>query len=76
MLEKIGENHSLQVKPEEQIVPDSESNHTSENQIAFRDVNHQGLWEEIRELKQERSSFEMKEAPVTKVGSSLVGTSK
>ena len=76
MLETIDENHSLQVKPKEQIVLDSESNHTSEDQIAFRDVNHQELWNEIRDMKQERSSFEMKEAPFTEIGSSLIGTSE
>ena len=54
MLETIDENHSLQVKPEGQIVQDSESNHTSEDQIAFRDVDHQELWDEIRDFKQER----------------------
>ena len=51
MLETIDENHSLQVKPEEQVVPDSESDQTSEDQIAFKDVNHQELWEEIRDMK-------------------------
>ena len=51
MLETSDENHSFQVKPEEQIVPDSESNHTNEDQIAFRDVNHQELWDEIRDMK-------------------------
>ena len=76
MLETIDENHSLQVKPQEQVVPDSEPDETSEDQIAFRDVNHQELWEEIRDMKQERSSFEMKEAPMTKVGSSIAETSE
>ena len=76
MLETIDENHSLQVKPKEQIVPDSESDQTSEDQIAFRDVNHQELWDEFRDLKQERSSFEMKEAPMTEVGVSIVETSE
>ena len=74
MLETIDENQSLQVKPKEQIVPNSESNQTSEDQIAFRDVNHQELWEEIRDMKQESSSFEIKEAPMTEVGSSIAET--
>ena len=43
MLETIDENHSLQVRQEEQRVPDSEFDQTSEDQIAFRDVNHQEL---------------------------------
>ena len=51
MLETIDENHSLHVKPEDQIVLDSESNHTNETQVAFRDVNHQELWDEIIEMK-------------------------
>ena len=72
MLETIEENQSLQMKQNEQIVPNSETDETSEEQIAFRDVNHQELWEEIREMKQERSSFERKEAPMTEVGSSIV----
>ena len=52
-------------------MPNSEIDETSEDQIAFRDVNHQELWEEIRDMKQERSSFEMKEAPMIEVGSSI-----
>ena len=51
MLESIDENQSLQVKHDEQVVPDSEFDQTSEDQIAFRDVNHQELWEEIRDMK-------------------------
>ena len=57
MLETIDENQSLQVKHGEKIVPNSESDETSEDQIAFRDVNHQEIWEEIRDMKQERSIF-------------------
>ena len=53
---------------------DSESNHTSESQIAFRDVNNQELWDEIRDMKQEHTSFEKKEAPMTEVGSSIAET--
>ena len=45
MLETMDENQSLQVKQNEQIVPNSETNETSEEQIAFRDVDHQELWE-------------------------------
>ena len=51
MLETIDENNSLHVKPEDQIVLDNESNHTSEIHLAFRDVNHQELWDEIRDMK-------------------------
>ena len=51
MLETIDENQSLQVKQNEQIVQNSETDETSEEQIAFRDVNHQELWEEIRDMK-------------------------
>ena len=51
MLETIDENQSLQVKQNEQIVPNSETDETSEEQIAFRDVDHQELWEEIRDMK-------------------------
>ena len=72
MLETIDENRSLQVKQNEQIVPNSETEETSEEQIAFRDVDHQELWEEIRDMKQEWSSSEKKEAPMTEVGSSIV----
>ena len=51
MLETIDENQSLlQVKQNEQM-QNSETDETSEEQIAFRDVNHQDLWEEIREMK-------------------------
>ena len=39
-------------------------------------MNHQELWEQIRDMKQERASFEEKEAPLTKIGSSLMGTSE
>ena len=74
MLETIEENRSLQTKQNEQIVPNSEIDETSEEQIAFRDVNHQELWEEIRDMKQEWSSFEKKEAPMIEVGSSIVET--
>ena len=51
MLETIEENQSLQMKQDEQIVPNSETEETSEEQIDFRDVNHQELWEEIRDMK-------------------------
>ena len=74
MLETIEENQSLQMKQDEQIVPNSETDETSEEQIAFRDVDHQELWEEIRDMKQERSSFKKKEAPMTEVGSSITKT--
>ena len=40
MLETIDENQSLQVKQNEQIAPNSEKDETSEEQVAFRDVNH------------------------------------
>ena len=39
------------MKQNEQIVPNSETDETSEEQIAFRDVDHQELWEEIRDTK-------------------------
>ena len=51
MLETIEENQSLQMKQNEQTVPNSETDETSDEQIAFRDVNHQELWEEIRDRK-------------------------
>ena len=51
MLETIEENQSLQMKENEQIVPNSKADETREEQIAFRDVNHQELWEEIRDMK-------------------------
>ena len=51
MLETIDETQSLQVRHDEKIVPNSETDETSEDQIAFRDVNHQELWEEIRDMK-------------------------
>ena len=51
MLETIDENQFLQARQSEQIVPNSETDETSEEQIAFRDVNHQELWEEIRDMK-------------------------
>ena len=51
MLETIDENQSLQVKYDEQIVPNSETDETSEDQIAFRDVNHQEIWDKIRDMK-------------------------
>ena len=60
------------MKQNEQIVSNSETDETSEEQISFRDVDHQELWEEIRDMKQEQSSFEKKEAPMTEVGSSIV----
>ena len=74
MLETIDEIQSLQVKQNEQIVQNSETDETSEEQIAFRDVDHQELWEEIRDMKQEWSSFEKKEFPMIEVGSSVVET--
>ena len=77
-LKTIDESRSLHVKLEDQIVPDSESNQESNEglYITPKDVDHQELWEEIKDLKQERSSFEMKEAPVTEVGSSIAKTSE
>ena len=57
-------------------MPNSETDETNEDQIAFRDVNHQELWEEIRDMKQEWSSFENKEARMTEVGSSIAKTSE
>ena len=54
-LETIDENHSLHVKLDNQIVLDSELNQESneELQITPKDVDHQELWEEIRDMKQE-----------------------
>ena len=64
VLETIDENQSLHVEPNDQIIPDSESKQASnkEIQLTLEDVNHMELWNEIRDMKWERDSFEVKEA--------------
>ena len=72
-LETIDEEHSLRSKLENMVVPDSEPSFISSDKVRINpeEVNHQDLWDEIRELKQDQASFEKGEAPLTMIGSSL-----
>ena len=77
-LEPIDEEHSLRSKLENLVVPDSEPSFVSSDIVRINpeEVNHQELWDEIRELKQDRASFEKGEAPFTMIGSSLFETNE
>ena len=72
-LEPIDEEHSLRSKLENLVVLNSEPSLVSNDKVRINpeEVNHQELWDEIRELKQDRASFEKGEAPLTMIGSSL-----
>ena len=54
-LEPIDEEHSLRSKLENLVVPDSEPSFVSSDKVKINpeEVNHQELWDEIRELKQD-----------------------